>query len=434
MERSGSRGGAIGIGVLLILVGVGAIALRQTGVELTWPAWIILPGIALFLAAFAVPAPAGSGLAAAGAITAAVGGLLAFQEATDTYSTWAYAWALVAPGGVGLGLFLYGILTRHGDIARGGFSAMATGIVLFLVGFVFFEGVIRLNEGRFGDLSTWIVPGAIAGIGVLVILGALIPGPWRNNHPAAGGWQGWSGWPAPGGGPATPGGVPAAPLGGGWSDGGAVSAAATTAAAPAAAAEIVDIPLAGAADAEVRIAFGAGRLAVAAAQPGKLAEGTCRGGTAISSPGPGRVRFATPNPSWNWTRVPFEWRLGLTGEVPLRLEVETGAADSDLDLSLLRVSDLRIRTGAAQTRVNLPAAAGVTRVDAEGGAAQLRFRVPPGVSARIHSTMALGSTDVDATRFPRTPDGRGWASPDFDTAPNRVEIEVRGGVGQVSVA
>ena len=83
----------------------------------------------------------------------------------------------------------------------------------------------------------------------------------------------------------------------------------------------------------------------------------------------------------------------------------------------------------ARHGVTLPAAAGFTRVDAEGGAAAIRFRVPDGVAARIRSSIALGSSDVDAVRFPRNAAGSGWESPDFETAANRVEIEVRGGSG-----
>jgi hypothetical protein len=164
-------------------------------------------------------------------------------------------------------------------------------------------------------------------------------------------------------------------------------------------------------------------------------DGTFEGGVAATPAGPGRVRLTTPHPaswSWKWGRPPFAWRLGLTGEVPLRLELETGASDNELDLGSLRVTDLRLRTGAAQSRVTLPTT-GVTRVNAEGGAAQMRFRIPEGVAARITSTMAIGTTDVDTKRFPRTTDGTAWASPDFDANPNRVEIAVRGGVGQVTI-
>ncbi len=44
----------------------------------------------------------------------------------------------------------------------------------------------------------------------------------------------------------------------------------------------------------------------------------------------------------------------------------------------------------------------------------------------------VGSVAVDEARFPRQGGGL-WASADADTAPNRVEIEVRGGVGSVSI-
>jgi hypothetical protein len=195
------------------------------------------------------------------------------------------------------------------------------------------------------------------------------------------------------------------------------------------------VPLDGARDAEVRIAFGAGRLSVGPAGPGNLVDGSFEGGVVATPAGPGRVRLSNPHPamwSWGWSHPPFEWRAGLTAEVPLRLELETGASDNELDLSGLRVTDLRLRTGAAQTRVILPAT-GIARVDAESGAAQVSFRVPGGVAARITSRMAIGTTDVDTARFPRMPDGSGWASPDFEANPNRVEIAVRGGVGQVTI-
>jgi hypothetical protein len=83
--------------------------------------------------------------------------------------------------------------------------------------------------------------------------------------------------------------------------------------------------------------------------------------------------------------------------------------------------------------VTLPAGAGATTVEAEGGAAAVHFRVPDGAAARIRSTMVLGSTSIDERRFPRDPLG-GWSSPDHATAANRVELEFRGGVGSLSVS
>jgi hypothetical protein len=415
MDRSGTSRGALVVGALLIVFGAIALVVRVSGVEVGWPAWVILPGVALLIAAFAVPAPGGSGLAAAGGIVTAVGTLLAVQDATGTYASWAYAWALVAPGGVGAGLLLYGLLTRRGDLARGGLGSLVTGVVLFLIGFLFFEGVLHLNGNGFANLTDIAVPIVIMGIGAAVLVGAIIPGPWRRRSRSA----------FPGAGQAS------------WTAGGTGTAPGIAGAQPPAGnpPQALALTLDGAADAEVRIAFGAGKLLIGPAASGRLVDGTFEGGVDATPAGPGRVRLTTPHPaswSWGWRRPPFDWRVGLTAEVPLRLELETGASDNELDLSNLRVTDLRLRTGAAQSRVTLPAA-GVTRVNAEGGAAQMRFRVPVGVAARITSAMAIGTTDVDTNRFPRTTDGRAWESPDFDANPNRVEIAVRGGMGQVTI-
>ncbi len=416
MNESGTSRGALLLGPLLVILGAGALVVRVSGMEIGWPAWVILPAVALLIAAFAVPEPGGSGLAVAGGIVATVGAVLAVQEATGTYASWAYAWALVAPGGVGAGLLLYGLLTRRGDITRGGLASLVTGVVLFLVGFLFFEGVLHLDGSRFANLTDVAVPIVIMGIGAAILVGAIIPGPWRGRPRAAPHGAGWRS--------AMPGGIGTPPD--------VLASAAAAGNSP----RVLALPLEAAADAEVRIAFGAGRLLVGPAANGHLVDGTFEGGVDATPAGPGRVRLTVPHHaawSWGWGRTPFAWQVGLTAEVPLRLELETGASDNDLDLGSLRVTDLRLRTGAAQSQVALPAI-GVTRVDAEGGAAQMRFRVPVGVAARITSAMAIGTTDVDTSRFPRTADGRGWASPDFDANPNRVEIAVRGGIGQVTIS
>ncbi len=402
------RRGGIVIGFALILLGGLALLVQASGVSIGWPIWIIAPGVVLMLGAVAVGGPGGSGMAAVGGIITMVGVVLAVQEQYDLYQTWAYAWALVAPGGVGLGLTIYGLLTGRRDDLRGGLGALVAGIVIFLVGFLFFEGVIDLSDGRFGNLTGVAVPLLLVAIGVVVLVGAFVPGPWHrpyivihdaNDRAAA--EQGTAGT-----GPTAP--VP----------------------------ERLAIPLDGAPDAEIMATFGAGHLRLGAAAPGLLVDGDYAGGVKVDrSGGPGRARLSPPTPpsAWSWDRAPYSWTMGVTAEIPLRLRVETGAADAELDLSTLRLTDLRLRTGASETRVTLPAAAGYTRVDAEGGAASIRFRVPDGVAARVRSSVALGSTDVDEGRFPRAAAGNAWESPGFEAAPNRVEIEVRGGVGSVSV-
>jgi hypothetical protein len=409
--RSTSPRGPILAGLFLILAGAVLLVGQQTEFHIDWPIWILVGGIATLgmaiVLGYSGPGAdaAGTGIAVVGGIITAVGGVLAVQDATGAYASWAYAWALVAPGGVGLGLLVYGLAVGNGETARGGLGALITGLVLFLVFFIFFEGVLDLTTLGDDWLTGSVGPLILVGLGVLFIVGAMLPGPWRSRAaPASMGFA-----------TAAPGGS----TGAGQGD-----------------LETIGIGLAGAPAADVAIAFGAGKLAIVGpAAAGQLVDGSCFGGVRREDIAPGRVRLSTPSEAiWQkpWGQAPFDWRLGLSGEVPLRLAIEVGAARTDADLSALQVSELRLRTGAAETSIVLPASAGFTRVDAEGGAATVRFRVPDGVAARIRSTMAIGTTDVDTVRFPRDPLG-GWASPDFATAANRVEIEVKGGLGSVSI-
>jgi len=98
--------------------------------------------------------------------------VLLYQNATDHWESWAYAWALVGPGGSGIGLLLYG--TRSGDrkMARDGFWAILTALGIFAVGLVFFEGVLGISGERL-PLPEWVLPVAIIGIGILVLLRGL---------------------------------------------------------------------------------------------------------------------------------------------------------------------------------------------------------------------------------------------------------------------
>jgi hypothetical protein len=197
--------------------------------------------------------------------------------------------------------------------------------------------------------------------------------------------------------------------------------------------EQLDLGLDGADAAAVRIRFGAGELEVGKAPAGRLVAGTFGGGVAVTRHGPGQVDlepdFAGAWPGWD---RPFSWRVGLTGDVPLDLHIESGAARARLDLEDLLVRRLDLKTGASETRVRLPRAAGMTTVRAETGAAALTVEVPDGVAARIQSRMALGTTNVNEARFPRS--GGGYASPDWETAANRVELDLQGGVGSVRVS
>lgn len=184
--------------------------------------------------------------------------------------------------------------------------------------------------------------------------------------------------------------------------------------------------------ATVRIRFGAGTLDVGSAAPGNLVDGRFRGGVVKRELGPGIVDLEQDTSyGMPWLQRESAWTVGLTREVPLDLKVEAGASRTRLDLSETQTRRLEIKTGASETTVSLPRAAGMTDVKAEAGAASMTFTVPTGVAARIHGTVALGSIRVDEERFPRF--GSDYQSPDYGSATNRVDLDINGGVGSVRV-
>jgi hypothetical protein len=165
------RRGTIILGLALVVLGGLALIGRVVQVDilgLGWPIFVLAPGIVLFVAGLAVGGKAGLGFAIPGGIVSMVGLVLTFQAATGLWGTWAYAWALVAPGGVGLALVVYGILTGQADIARGGLPVLLTGLGLF-VGFgLFFEGVLHMS-GRSANADL-LFGGALVALGAVVVL------------------------------------------------------------------------------------------------------------------------------------------------------------------------------------------------------------------------------------------------------------------------
>lgn len=188
-SRSGSPGAAW-LGGILIVVGLVFFASQQLNIDIgeaTWPFYVIAPGVAMLT--FGLTQRRGSGLAIAGSIVTMVGLVLIYQNATDHWESWAYAWALVGPGGSGIGMLLYGTRSRDAKMARDGFFTILTALGLFAAGFVFFEGVIGIS-GRRLPLPEWALPVAVIAIGVLVLLRGLT---YRGHQGGGWGRTAWQG-------------------------------------------------------------------------------------------------------------------------------------------------------------------------------------------------------------------------------------------------
>jgi len=164
------RGGSgIALGVVLVVVGLFYLAVQIAEVDLSsfgWPLFIIIPGLTLLIVGFV---SLGTGAAIPGGILTMVGLVLAYQNSTGNWSSWAYAWALVAPGGVGVGLFLQGLRERNIGLIRQGRSLMFIALLIFLIGFVFFESILNLNGMNDLPVVRAALPALFIIIGILLL-------------------------------------------------------------------------------------------------------------------------------------------------------------------------------------------------------------------------------------------------------------------------
>jgi len=204
--------------------------------------------------------------------------------------------------------------------------------------------------------------------------------------------------------------------------------------------EKLEIPLDGAARAEIRLDHGAGRLSVeSGAASSYLLQGEFTGGVIPEQNRENQsvnLRLRPPTEfGWMPSIIPspqgFSWQVRLSEAIPLRLELKTGASESNLDLTHLRVEELRVETGASSTRIYAPSQAGYTRMDIKSGAASVEIRIPSGVAARLWLKGGLSSTNVDTHRFVQS--GDRYESPDYEGAQNRVDVTVETGVGSISI-
>jgi hypothetical protein len=204
--------------------------------------------------------------------------------------------------------------------------------------------------------------------------------------------------------------------------------------------EAVSIPLEGATEADIRFKHGAGSFRIGALpNSSELLSGTCVGGLDMEVHRHGeRIKARLRANPDVWFGFPgalggrgLAWDLKLNRSVALKLDLESGASESTLDLAELLISELQVQTGASFTDITLPARAGYTRVTVKSGAAAVNLTLPEGVAARINIQSGLAGISVDTNRFPQV--SGGYETPGYASAANKAEIRVETGVGSIDI-
>jgi hypothetical protein len=116
--------------------------------------------------------PGGAGVAGTvvGSQLTGVGLLLLFHNVTGLWQTWAYAWALIWPTSIGLGLMVRGGLSEDDEMTRNGARTAVVGLIIFLIGFAFFEGLLNISGASLGIVGDLALPTVLIGLGIALIL------------------------------------------------------------------------------------------------------------------------------------------------------------------------------------------------------------------------------------------------------------------------
>ena len=159
------------LGGLLVLIGAILLLGQFMRIDIGhygWPFFVIAPGVVILFVALTASGALSEGLAILGSIITVSGLILLYQNATDHFESWAYAWALVFPGAIGVGMILYGLIASRPGNVRTGTRLVGVGVVVFLLGAAFFEGVIGIGGYQF-DHTAGVAIGAL-----IIVLGALM--------------------------------------------------------------------------------------------------------------------------------------------------------------------------------------------------------------------------------------------------------------------
>src|SRR5918992_6337153 len=136
-DERGYPGAAL-LGGVLVVLGVLFLVTQQLNIDLGdvgWPFFVIAPGLAI--AVLGLTMRGGAGMTIAGSIATVVGLVLLYQNTTNHWESWAYAWALVGPTAAGVGSVLAGTRNGNRGMVRAGVWQALAGLGLFAVGLVF---------------------------------------------------------------------------------------------------------------------------------------------------------------------------------------------------------------------------------------------------------------------------------------------------------
>jgi N-terminal domain of toast_rack, DUF2154 len=148
------------------------------------------------------------------------------------------------------------------------------------------------------------------------------------------------------------------------------------------------------------------------------------------SGGRGQLRVTQDENNWHthWGTEDNEWNLRVANDVPIDLNVQVGAGQTELRLNSVDLKNLDVHMGAGQLDLDLTGAR-KNNVDGtiEGGVGQATIRLPKDVGVHVEATGGIGAVDVSGLHR----DGDAYVNDVYGKAATNVDLTIHGGVGEI---
>jgi hypothetical protein len=126
-------------------------------------------------------------------------------------------------------------------------------------------------------------------------------------------------------------------------------------------------------------------------------------------------------------------QVTLTNRVTWSVTLSGGASGADVDLRGARLTRLDVTAGLDTAEVWLPSPSGAVTASL-ASASRATVYVPPSVVTRVSTRSGAGTVDIDGVVTTGAAAGRVWTPDDWAGQPDRYDVVVQGGVGQLTVA
>ena len=124
----------------------------------------------------------------------------------------------------------------------------------------------------------------------------------------------------------------------------------------------------------------------------------------------------------SWSDWLVYWTLRFNQSIPLSLDVSGDGSRIDMHLEDLDIEKLYLEMDVCSGALTLPSSAGETTIDIDMDVSNLEITVPEGVAVKIKADINLGLFSIDKERFLQQ--GDYFISPDYDSAANRIDLNI----------